>query len=55
MAERPLPYCYFGVRATSMPELNPTNPRFRLLIKAWQQLPVGLTKLIGPIVVKNIP
>jgi FemAB-related protein (PEP-CTERM system-associated) len=55
MAERPLPYCYYGVRATSMPELNPMNPKFSLLIKTWQQLPVGLTKLIGPMVVKHIP
>jgi hypothetical protein len=38
-----------------MPELNPMNPKFSLLIKTWQQLPVGLTKLIGPMVVKHIP
>jgi FemAB-related protein (PEP-CTERM system-associated) len=53
--ERPLPYKYFLVRATRMPELNPTNPRFKLMIEVWKRLPVGLTKLLGPAVVKHIP
>lgn len=38
-----------------VPELNPANPKYRLAIKIWQQLPVLLTKIIGPAIVKNIP
>ena len=38
-----------------LPELNPKNPKYRIAIKIWQKLPVGLTRLIGPRVVKNIP
>lgn len=38
-----------------MPELNPHNPRYRLAIKVWQRLPVALTRIIGPAIVKNIP
>jgi len=34
---------------------NPDNPKFRLLIAIWQRLPVWLTKIIGPPIVKNIP
>ena len=38
-----------------LPELNPNNPKFRILIAVWRRLPVWLTKIIGPRVVKNLP
>jgi len=38
-----------------LPELNPKNPKYQLAIKIWQKLPVGLTKIIGPMIVKNLP
>lgn len=38
-----------------LPELNPTNPKYRLAIHIWKRLPVSLTKLIGPSIVKNLP
>jgi lipid II:glycine glycyltransferase (peptidoglycan interpeptide bridge formation enzyme) len=39
----------------SLPELNTKNPKYQLAIKVWQRLPVSVTKLIGPTIVKNIP
>jgi uncharacterized protein (DUF927 family) len=38
-----------------MPELNTKNPKFELAIKAWKRLPVSVTKILGPRIVKNIP
>ncbi|MEW6417376.1 MAG: FemAB family XrtA/PEP-CTERM system-associated protein [Nitrospirota bacterium] len=38
-----------------LPELNPKNPKYQLAIKIWQKLPVSLTRVIGPRIVKNIP
>lgn len=38
-----------------MPALNPSNPKYKLIIGAWKRLPVWLTKVIGPPLVKNIP
>ncbi|AZT84123.1 FemAB family PEP-CTERM system-associated protein [Marinobacter sp. NP-4(2019)] len=38
-----------------LPALNPDNPKFRLLIAAWQRLPVWAANLIGPHVVKVLP
>ncbi|HVL01758.1 MAG TPA: FemAB family XrtA/PEP-CTERM system-associated protein [Dongiaceae bacterium] len=38
-----------------LPALNPNNPKFQLAIAVWQRLPVWLTKLIGPHLVKNLP
>lgn len=37
------------------PKLNPDNPKYRLAIAAWQRLPVWLTRLIGPPIVRNLP
>lgn len=55
MTERVLPYKFFLVRANKMPNLNPTNPRFNLMIEGWKRLPLWLTKLIGPKIVRNFP
>lgn len=38
-----------------LPELNPNNPKYKFAIAVWQRLPVWLTKIIGPILVKNLP
>lgn len=35
--------------------LNPDNPKFKLAIRLWRCLPVWLTKLIGPPIVKYLP
>lgn len=35
--------------------VRPDNPRYRLAIRAWQRLPVGLTRLLGPAIVRGIP
>ena len=31
------------------------NPRYQRLIRLWQRLPVSLTRLIGPAIVRGIP
>jgi FemAB-related protein (PEP-CTERM system-associated) len=55
MRERSLPYKFLLICAREMPSLNPTNPKFKLMIEAWKRLPVSVTKLIGPRIVKNLP
>jgi len=55
MTERPLPYRFFPIRANEVPDLNPTNPKFRLMIEVWKRLPLGVTKLLGPKIVRNFP
>jgi serine/alanine adding enzyme len=51
----PLYWQYLLGAKTPMPELNPKNPKYRLAISLWQKLPVGLTKILGPPIVRNIP
>jgi FemAB-related protein (PEP-CTERM system-associated) len=38
-----------------LPELGPDNPKYRLAILAWRRLPVAITKILGPLIVRNIP
>jgi hypothetical protein len=38
-----------------LPALNADNPKYQLAVRVWQRLPVSLTKLLGPRIVRNIP
>mgnify|MGYP001575267522 CR=1 FL=1 len=51
----PLPYQYQMMNGAPLPNNNPTNPKFQLAIKMWQHLPLGLTKVLGPHLVKQFP
>ncbi|HOY21893.1 MAG TPA: FemAB family PEP-CTERM system-associated protein [Cellvibrio sp.] len=37
------------------PELNPDNPKFALMIAAWKMMPVWLSRIVGPRIIRNIP
>lgn len=51
----PMRWDYKMAPDVPMPGLNPHNPKFRLLIATWQRLPVWLTRIIGPSIVKSLP
>lgn len=51
----PLYWHYWMKNGDSLPELNPKNPKYRAAISLWKHMPVALTKLIGPSIVKNLP
>jgi FemAB-related protein (PEP-CTERM system-associated) len=51
---QPLHYEYLLVNGERVPEHNPLNPRYRLLIKLWQRLPLSLANRIGPLIVRNL-
>ena len=51
---QPLHYEYLLVRGKRVPEHNPLNPKYRLLIKLWQWLPLALANRIGPHIVKGL-
>ncbi|GGC72985.1 FemAB family XrtA/PEP-CTERM system-associated protein [Marinobacter halophilus] len=46
---------YVLPKGSKLPALNPDNPKFRLMIAIWQRLPVRLTNLLGPHIVKGLP
>ncbi|MHB8534200.1 MAG: FemAB family XrtA/PEP-CTERM system-associated protein [Sulfuricaulis sp.] len=51
----PLNWQYLMDAHGHMPELNPGNPKYRAAIRVWQRLPVSVTKMLGPRIVRNIP
>ena len=50
----PLFYEYKLVRATEVPDTNPLNPKYQLMIRTWQKMPIALANFIGPHIVKNL-
>ena len=51
---QPLGYEYLLVNGKRVPDINPLNPKYSLLIKLWQRLPLPLANLIGPHIVKRL-
>jgi FemAB-related protein (PEP-CTERM system-associated) len=51
----PLPYQYWMTNGEPLPEINPLNPKFRLAINVWRRLPLSVTKILGPRLVKAFP
>ncbi len=51
----PLYWTYWVPEGAGLPELNKENPRYRLAIWLWRRLPVPVTKLVGPAIVKRLP
>ncbi len=45
----------YYVRSGSVGDMRPDNPGYRRLIGLWRRLPVGLTRLLGPAIVRGIP
>lgn len=50
----PLYYEYHLVNSDSIPNVNPTNPKYDLLIKAWKNLPLPVANVIGPWLAKSL-
>lgn len=51
----PLHWEYALVGRTDLPNLSPSNRRFRAAIEAWKRLPLAVTNLLGPRIVRSIP
>jgi FemAB-related protein (PEP-CTERM system-associated) len=53
---RPQPATWqYYVRRGHVSDVRPDNPRYQRFIRLWQRLPVGLTRLLGPRIVRGIP
>ncbi|OOG21966.1 peptidoglycan bridge formation protein FemAB [Thioalkalivibrio denitrificans] len=50
----PLHYEYHLVRAKSVPDINPLNPKYRLFIAAWKRLPLPVANLLGPMISRGL-
>lgn len=50
----PLHYEYWLVNADAMPNVSPTNPKYRLFIETWKRLPLPVSRFLGPWIARNL-
>ena len=52
---RPLPYWYYSLAGLPIPDTSPLNPKLQWAIRIWRNLPVKVTTLVGPQIVRHLP
>jgi FemAB-related protein (PEP-CTERM system-associated) len=50
----PLHYEYRLYTRDSIPQNNPNNPKYKLMIATWRRLPVWVANRLGPLIVRNL-
>jgi FemAB-related protein (PEP-CTERM system-associated) len=50
----PLHYEYCLYKRESIPQNNPNNTKYRLLIAAWKRMPLPMANWLGPFIVRNL-
>lgn len=50
----PLTYEFLPLGGHEIPDINPLNPKYRTAINLWRRLPLAVTKLVGPAIVRSI-
>ncbi len=51
---QPLCYEYHLVKADSVPDISPNNPKYRYFIAAWRRLPLKVSQILGPFLSKYL-
>lgn len=52
---KPLSYQYYLPKGGQVPNISPSNTKFRLFISIWKRLPLPITKVIGPRILRYLP
>ena len=50
----PLHYEYCLYQRDAIPQNNPNNAKYKLLIASWRRMPLGLANWLGPFIVRNL-
>jgi hypothetical protein len=51
---QPLHYEYCLYKRDAVPQNNPSNPKYQLMIKTWRRLPIGVANWLGPFIVRSL-
>jgi FemAB-related protein (PEP-CTERM system-associated) len=51
---QPLHYEYRLYQRDSIPQNNPNNPKYKLMIATWRRLPLWVANRLGPLIVRNL-
>lgn len=48
-------YYFFHLpKGGTLPNISPNNPKYRTFINLWKKLPLGVSRLLGPMISKNL-
>ena len=50
----PLAYEFQLLKREGIPQNNPLNPKYRMLIAIWRRLPLPVVNVLGPHIVRNL-
>lgn len=53
-APTPLAYQFWLAPGQKIPDVNPLNPKYRLMIAAWKRLPLAIAGLLGPRLARDL-
>ena len=53
--EHSLHWHYWTQGNADVPEINPDNPKYKLVINIWRKLPIFVTNRVGPLLARNLP
>ena len=51
---QPLHYEYCLYKRDAIPQNNPSNAKYKLMIETWRRMPIGLANWLGPFIVRNL-
>jgi len=51
---QPLHYEYCLYQRDSVPQNNPTNAKYKMMIEAWRRMPIGMANWLGPYIVRSL-
>ena len=51
---QPLYYEFYLVNSSTIPDINPLNPKYQIFIAAWKRLPLSVSQIIGPWLAKDL-
>jgi FemAB-related protein (PEP-CTERM system-associated) len=51
---KPLHYEYCLYKSDGIPQNNPSNAKYKLMIATWRRLPIGVANWLGPHIVRNL-
>ena len=50
----PLHYEYCLYKRDAIPQNNPSNTKYKLLIETWRRMPIGMANWLGPFIVRSL-
>ena len=50
----PLHYEYALYKRDAIPQNNPNNAKYKLLVQTWRRLPIGVANWLGPFIVRSL-